>query len=41
MVMESIDPDESYTRKYQKHVDCSYGYKLMCADDKFSKPFKS
>ena len=20
---------------------CSYGYKLVCADDKFSKPFKS
>ena len=20
---------------------CSYGYKLVCVDDKFSKPFKS
>ena len=32
---------ESYTNKYQKHVACSYGYKLVCVDDKFSKPFKS
>ena len=24
-----------------KHVACSYGYKLVCVDDKFSKPFKS
>ena len=35
------NPDESYTNKYQKHVSCSYGYKLECVDDKFSKPFKS
>ena len=27
--------------KNQKHVACSYGYKLVCVDDKFSKPFKS
>ena len=25
----------------QKHAACSYGYKLVCVDDKFSKPFKS
>ena len=35
------NPEESYTNKYQKHVVCSYGYKLVCADDKFSKPFQS
>ena len=29
-----------YCNKYQKHVACSYDYKLVCADDKFSKPFK-
>ena len=23
-------------KKYQKHVACSYGYKLVCVDDKFS-----
>ena len=33
--------NESYTNKYQKHIACSYGYKLVCLDDKFSKPFKS
>ena len=33
--------EESYTNKYQKHIACSSGYKLVCADDKFSKPFKT
>ena len=31
----------SHVRKYQKHVVCSYDYKWVCVDDKFSKPFKS
>ena len=31
---------QSYTKKYQKHIACSYGYKLVCLD-KFSKPFKA
>ena len=35
------NPNESYTEKYQKHVAFSYGYKLVCVDDKFSKPFES
>ena len=35
------NPNESCTSKYQKHVPCSYGYKLVCADDKFSNSFKS
>ena len=35
------NPNESYTNKCQKHVACSYGYKLVCVDDSFSKPFKS
>ena len=35
------NPNESYTNKYQKHIDCSYRYKLVCVDDKFNKPFKS
>ena len=34
------NPNESYTNKYPKHVAYSYGYKLVCVDDKFSKPFK-
>ena len=33
--------NESYTNKYQKHVACSYGYKLVSVDDKFSIHFKS
>ena len=33
--------EESYTNKYQKHIACSYGYKLVCVDDMFSKPFKT
>ena len=35
------NPNKSYTSKYEKHVACSYGYKLVCVADKFSKPFKS
>ena len=26
---------------YQKHIAYSYGYKLLCVDDKFTKPFKT
>ena len=26
------NPGESYANKYQKHVACSYGYKLVCVD---------
>ena len=33
--------DESYTNKYQKHVACSYGYKLVYAEDKLSEPSRS
>ena len=35
--------DESYnkTNKKWKHDACSCGYKLACANDKFSKSFKS
>ena len=38
---EKQNPNESDTNKYQKHVACSYGYELVCVDDKFSDPFKS
>ena len=34
------NPEESYANKYQKYIACSYGCKLVCVDDKFSKPFK-
>ena len=33
--------NESYANKYKEHVTCSYGYKLVYVDDKFSQPFKS
>ena len=29
--------DGSYSKKYQDHVPCSFAYKLVCVDDKFSK----
>ena len=32
---------ESYTKKYQKHIAGSYGFKLICVDDKFCKRFKT
>ena len=35
------NPNESHTNKYKKYVACSYGYKLVCVGDKFSKPFNS
>ena len=27
-----------YTEKYQEHTLCSFVYKVVCIDDKFSKP---
>ena len=41
---EKQNQEEPYTKKYQKYIACSYesyGYKLVCVDDKFSKPFKT
>ena len=32
--------EDSYTNKYQKHVACSYGYKLVFVGYKFSKRFR-
>ena len=28
----------SYTEKYQVHIPCSFAYKVLSIDDKFSKP---
>ena len=28
----------SYTEKYQKHIPCRFAYKVVCIDDRFSKP---
>ena len=30
--------DASYTEKYQSHIPCSFAYKVVCIDNKFSKP---
>ena len=37
---EKENPEDSYTNKYEKHIVCSYGYKLVCVDKKFRNPFK-
>ena len=28
----------SYTEKYQDHIPCSFAYKIVCINDRFSKP---
>ena len=28
----------SYTEKYQNHIPCSFAYKIVCIDKKFTKP---
>ena len=28
----------SYTEKYQDHIPCSFAYKIVCTDNKFTKP---
>ena len=35
------NPDDSCTEKYQNHVICSHGYKLVYIDDQFSTLFNS
>ena len=32
--------EDYYMNKYKKHAACSYDYKLVCVDDKFSKRFR-
>ena len=40
LVFKKIEGDDK--TKYDNFIQaCSYGYKLVCVDDKFSKPFKS
>ena len=28
----------SYTENYQDRISCSFAYKIVCIDDRFSKP---
>ena len=37
--MKRKNPKKSYSTKHQKHIACSYSYKLICVDGKFRKPF--
>ena len=35
----SVECNESfYTKKYQDHIPCSFAYKIVCIDDRFTKP---
>ena len=33
----TINNGISYTRKYQNHIPCSFAYKVVCVDNKYSK----
>ena len=33
--------DESYSNKYQKHIACSYDYKLVCVNENFNEYLKT
>ena len=34
---EIIDKNSSYTKKYQNHIPCGFGYKFICIDNRYSK----
>ena len=36
-VKSSRENNGSYTEKYQDHIPCSFAYKVVCVDNKFSK----
>ena len=37
--LKSIKCNEgSYTEKYQDHIPCSFAYKIVCIDDRLTKP---
>ena len=36
---ENHNPEESYRNKDKQHLPFSYGFELVCVDDKFSKSF--
>ena len=37
--LESVESYESsYSKKFQDHIPCSFACKLVCVDDKFTKP---
>ena len=39
VILKSVEIFEgSYSKKYQDQVPCSFAYKVVCIDDKFTKP---
>ena len=37
--LKSVECNEgSYTEKYQDHIPCSFAYKVVCIDDRYTKP---
>ena len=37
--LRSVESYEGcYTKKYQDHLPCSFAYKVVCIDDRFTKP---
>ena len=30
--------EDSYSKKYEDHIPCSFTYKLVCVDDEFTEP---
>ena len=37
--MEEVEIYEGfYSKKYHNHISCSFAYKVVCVDDRFSKP---
>ena len=39
--LEGVESYEGpYTKKYQDHVPCSFAYKVVCVDDRFTKPIE-
>ena len=38
MQINDRDKNTSYTEKFQYHIPCSFAYKVIHIDDKFSKP---
>ena len=37
-MLKAIKKQVVLTEKYQDHIPCSFAYKLVCVDNKFSKP---
>ena len=38
LILSVENYEDSYSKKYQNHVSCSFAYKLICVDDEFTKP---